>query len=175
MKFLYDIASGDNYIPLQQTSGLTSLPVPTSLNFATVVDNYSDFSVAVPSRICITLNSHYKIWNNFNIGAPYIDNTLSKIVPYSELVVGEPITFRVKFSINVIPCSLNPNDDGYVLNDNSGGSSSGCGADRISIKDVELNIGNSSSLGSIYMTLNRISENEFLFTDNIGRKKLIRN
>ena len=67
MKFLYDIASGDNYIPLQQTSGLTSLPVPTSLNFATVVDNYSDFSVAVPSRICITLNSHYKIWNKFNI------------------------------------------------------------------------------------------------------------
>lgn len=169
MKFLYDIASGDNYIPLQQTSGLPSSPVPTSLNSCTIVFNLASYIIGIPNIACITLNSYYKMWTNPILLGPGSFNILP-----SEFPVGLTITFRLKYSISIIPCSLNPNDDGYVLNDNSGGSSSGCGADRITIKDLQFNIGNTSSLGSKYITLDRISESEFLFTDNIGRKKLIR-
>jgi len=163
MKFLYDIASGDNYIPLQQTSGIPPLPVPTSLNQLSVINVGGDILIIVlPQSVCLTINSYYKIWTN----PTGLDSTTFPL-----LDIGEKYTFKVKFNVNIIPCSLNPNDPGYILNDNSGGASSGCGADRLEIS-ARYNQGTDSTLGTTFLEVERISETEIIGKDTIGRKRV---
>jgi hypothetical protein len=155
LSFLYDIVSGSNFNYSPQIGSIK--PFFTSLNALSLSSNTDEtlnLNISITNKICIVLEQ-FRYWTN-----------------PSEQVISIPVEgvdVYVDYEIKIIPCSTNPDDEGYSFNDNSGSSDGGVGADRLKIS-ASLN---TSTTGQKILSILPGEDNQYIITDELGRTRTI--